>query len=191
MGMGIRLQTNATPTGSREAAAPARSPVQIWESKSLIARARRRRLMREKRTACRIYPRATRPYSGIVRAMQACSTHSRQAALPKSTRDALPGQPPQAPAFASSPAQLTRDAGGRHGFDASAPTRHIRSPVPCVYTHPTSEPADDGADGNRMVNIKMPPDQFCMSSSGADPLASYIQYMDFSMLNGAADACGR
>jgi hypothetical protein len=95
------------------------------------------------------------------------------------------------PAIALPPALRRRDAGGNHGREASAPIRHIRSPVFHVYPYPSPVVSDGAPGGNRMVNIKMPPDQFCVSSSGADQLASHIQYMVFSMLNGAADACGR
>jgi hypothetical protein len=101
------------------------------------------------------------------------------------------GPTPQPPALACSPARQKHDAGGRHGFEALAPIHHIRLPALRVYPHHSSDVADGDAGDKRMVNIKMPPDQFCVSSSGSDPLASYIKYMVFSMLNGAADVCGR
>jgi hypothetical protein len=123
--------------------------------------------------------------------MQPCITLNRQAAPPKCARTASVGQPPQATALACSQARLLRNSGGKLGFEASAPIRPIRPSLLCVYPHPSPDAAHRGAGGNRMVNIKMPPDQFCVSSSGADPLASHIQHMVFSMLNGAADACGR
>jgi hypothetical protein len=106
-------------------------------------------------------------------------------------RAAHVGPTPQLPAHACPPALRMHEAGGKHGFEAFAPIRHIRFPVRRVYPYPSSDIADGDAGGKHMVNIKMPPDQFCVSPSGVNPLASYIQHMVFSMLNGAADVCGR
>jgi hypothetical protein len=101
------------------------------------------------------------------------------------------GRKPREPSVAHWPNRHMPDAGGEYGFEASAPTRDIRPAAPHLFPYPSSDAHVGGAGGKRTVNIKMPPDQICVSSSGADPLAPYIPSMGFNTLNGAADARGR
>jgi hypothetical protein len=96
---------------------------------------------------------------------------------------------PQDGSLAPWPARHKLAAGGLNDCKSvGTESRHSRGDS--LYLQHLVRRRKGGADVNPMVNIKMPPDQFCMSFAGANPLASYIRTMVVTS-SGAADACGR
>jgi hypothetical protein len=139
----------------------------------------------------------TRRPSGIVPAMQPCTTFNRPVAPHAiSAHHTLGGPPGSAPQHPCRPGTSTTQE-ETHGFEASAPLPGIHGEVVSSYPPPASaltggEPGRDHPRyRNHTVNRKMLSALFSVPSSGTHPLASYIRTMRINTVNGAADACGR
>jgi hypothetical protein len=128
-----------------------------------------------------------RARSGIVHAMQLCSSLIRKAAPCSDGGNTVRPRPQDRVSGAT--ADPAPDAGGRM-VSTRRPRHQGIAHQPALIQFPSPVAASGRADGNPTVNITMPPDQFSVSFSGTIPLASHIHAMVISS-SGAADACGR
>jgi hypothetical protein len=138
-----------------------------------------------------IFLGGTRQASGIVPAMQPCTTLNGPVAWPPRSAPwrSLEGRRSIALRPGRPGTSTTQEE--THDFESSAPVPGNRASCCASFPPPSSEAAHGRADRNHTVNTKMLSALFCVPTSGTYPLASYIIMMGYNSLNGAADACGR
>jgi hypothetical protein len=138
-----------------------------------------------------IFLEGTRRPSGIVPAMQPCTSLNRLAAPPMGPAQPRPAEGRRRIALRLRPPGTNTTQEEMHGFEASAPLPGHLVPRRAATRLPSSDAAIGRADGNHTVNIKMLSEIFCVPTSGTYQLASHIIMTGCNSLNGAADARGR